>query len=206
MSSFGESHRQLVQDTNQGTVIPLPREDAASKAKITGQNVPLDNSDQTLTALVGLADTAMKPIVAESKRKKEAQAKKEKDRQEAERKKKAAAAAERQAQLREQLAEEEQRLTAVQSGLLDQWIEVIRQRVIRNWRRPPGAKAGLECEVRVSQIPGGEVVSVQMGKCNGDAAIIRSIENAVYRSSPLPPPADPSLFERTLIFTFKPEQ
>jgi colicin import membrane protein len=143
---------------------------------------------------------------AEEQRKKEAQAKKENERQDAERKKKAAAAAERQAQLQEQLAEEEQRLTAVQSGLLDQWIEVIRQRVIRNWRRPPGAKAGLECEVRVSQIPGGEVVSVQMGKCNGDAAIIRSIENAVYRSSPLPPPADPSLFERTLIFTFKPEQ
>ncbi len=143
---------------------------------------------------------------AEEQRKKETQATKEKERQEVERKKKAAAAAERQAQLQAQLAEEEQRLNAVQSGLLDQWMEVIRQRVIRSWRRPPSAKAGLECEVRVSQIPGGEVVSVQMGKCNGDATVIRSIENAVYRSSPLPPPADPSLFERTLIFTFKPEQ
>jgi colicin import membrane protein len=143
-------------------------------------------------------------------RKAEEQAQQEKERQAAEQKQReaveASRAAERESELQAQLAEEELRQAAVQSGLLDQWAEVIRQRVQRNWVRPASAKPGLECEVRVSQIPGGEVVDVRLGRCNGDAAVIRSIENAVYRSSPLPPPADPSLFERTLIFDFKPEE
>jgi len=143
-------------------------------------------------------------------RKAEEQAQQEKERQAAEQKQReaveASRAAERESELQAQLAEEELRQAAVQSGLLDQWAEVIRQRVQRNWVRPASARPGLECEVRVSQIPGGEVVDVRLGRCNGDAAVIRSIENAVYRSSPLPPPSDPSLFERTLIFDFKPEE
>ncbi|MDH4031586.1 MAG: cell envelope integrity protein TolA, partial [Chromatiales bacterium] len=82
----------------------------------------------------------------------------------------------------------------------------IRQRVQRNWIRPPEAQAGLECVVNVSQIPGGEVVDVRFGRCNGDDVVRRSIEAAVLRASPLPPPADPSLFERNLEITFRPEQ
>jgi len=31
-----------------------------------------------------------------------------------------------------------------------------------------------------------------------------SIESAVYRASPLPPPPDPALFERNLEIRFKP--
>jgi colicin import membrane protein len=112
----------------------------------------------------------------------------------------------REAEFAAQLAEEEQRLAALESGLLDRYVALIRQRVERNWVRPASAKAGLECEVRVSQIPGGEVVDVRMGRCNGDEAVIRSIENAVYRASPFPPPPDPTLFERTLIFVFKPQE
>jgi colicin import membrane protein len=32
-----------------------------------------------------------------------------------------------------------------------------------------------------------------------------SIEAAVYRASPLPPPPDPGLFDRNLKITFKPD-
>jgi colicin import membrane protein len=32
-----------------------------------------------------------------------------------------------------------------------------------------------------------------------------SIAAAVYRASPLPPPPDPSLFDRNLTITFKPD-
>ncbi len=113
--------------------------------------------------------------------------------------------AEQEAELLAQLAAEEERENAVAAGLLDQWREVIRQRVTRNWVRPASAAAGLQCEVRVNQIPGGEVVDVTVGRCNADAAVIRSIENAVLRASPLPPPPDPSLFERRIVFDFKPE-
>ena len=88
--------------------------------------------------------------------------------------------------------------------MLNQYIAMIEQRVVRNWQRPSSARPGLECEVRVAQAPAGTVLSVQLGRCNGDAAVRQSIENAVMKSSPLPPPPDPRLFERNLVLVFKP--
>jgi colicin import membrane protein len=112
---------------------------------------------------------------------------------------------EAEAQLRADLEREDNRRQAEQSGKLAQYIEVIRQKVERNWARPASAASGLSCDVQVTQIPGGEVVDVRVGACNGDDAVRRSIEAAVYKSSPLPPPPDPSLFERELLFKFEPE-
>jgi colicin import membrane protein len=112
----------------------------------------------------------------------------------------------READLRKQLEEEEGRDQVANSGLLNQYVAMIEQRIVRNWIKPPSARPGLECEVRVTQTPGGTVLNVQMGKCNGDAAVQQSIETAVMRSSPLPPPPDPRLFERTLVLIFKPAE
>ncbi len=112
---------------------------------------------------------------------------------------------ESEAQLLAQLAAEEERDSAVSAGQLDQWRELIRQRIQRNWVKPASAGAGINCEVRVTQIPGGEVIEVTVGRCNGDDAVVRSIENAVLHASPLPPPPNPSLFERRLILDFVPE-
>jgi len=144
--------------------------------------------------------------IAEQKRKeeaaKEAARVAEQKRQEAERLRQA----EIQRQLQSEIAAEEQRLAAISSGKLQQYIAAISSRVNRNWVRPASAKPGIECDVHVTQIPGGEIINVRVGTCNGDAAVVRSIEAAVYRASPLPPPPDPSLFERNLRFTFKPEE
>ena len=137
--------------------------------------------------------------VAEQRKKEEV----ERKRQEAE---KARQQAEMQANLQSELEAEEQRLAAVNSGKLAQYIGLIAGRVERNWVQPASARPGVECEVHVTQIPGGEVVNVRIGRCNGDAVVVRSIEQAVFRSSPLPPPPDPSLFDRNLRFTFKPEE
>jgi len=116
----------------------------------------------------------------------------------------ARAQAAREEELRRQLAEEEGRMQAANSGLMNQYVAMIQQRIVRNWNRPPSARPGLECEVRVTQTPGGTVLSVQIGRCNGDAAVKQSIDAAVMRSSPLPAPPDPRLFERTLVLVFKP--
>lgn len=140
--------------------------------------------------------------VAEQKRKEEAARVAEQKRQEAERQRKA----EIQRQLQSEIAAEDDRLAAISSGKLQQYKAAIIARVTRNWVEPASAKAGIECEVLVKQIPGGDIVNVRVGRCNGDAAVVRSIEAAVYRASPLPPPPDPSLFERNLRFTFKPEE
>ena len=60
--------------------------------------------------------------------------------------------------------------------------------------------------VHVTQVPGGEVVGVRVGECNGDDSVKASIEAAVLKASPLPEPPDPSLFERNLRLEFKPDE
>ncbi len=107
--------------------------------------------------------------------------------------------------LNAELALEQSRLDAQEAGLLDQYKAMIEQKVRRNWIRPPSAGAGVECTVNISQIPGGEVVDVRIAECNADQATRRSIEAAVFKASPLPEPPDPNLFERNIIFIFKPE-
>ena len=86
-----------------------------------------------------------------------------------------------------------------------EYIAQIKDKIERNWLRPPGTVAGLECEVRVVQIPGGEVVQVEIRTSSGNVAFDRSVEEAVLRSSPLPLPKDPSLFDRDIVIAFEPE-
>ena len=109
------------------------------------------------------------------------------------------------AELRARMAAEERQLAAQNSGLLAQYQAQIRARIERAWIRPPTARPGLSCEVRITQVPGGEVVGVRVGNCNGDESVRQSIEAAAYRASPLPLPPDPSLFDRNLLVTFKPQ-
>lgn len=59
--------------------------------------------------------------------------------------------------------------------------------------------------VRVSQLPGGDVVQVDIQAGSGNVAFDRSVEEAVLRSTPLPVPKDPSLFDRHIVITFEPE-
>jgi outer membrane biosynthesis protein TonB len=111
----------------------------------------------------------------------------------------------REAELDAQLAREDRRADAERSGLLARYEAEIRGRVQRAWNRPVSARPGLKCIVYVTQVPGGEVTGVRLGDCNGDAAVRQSIENAVYRASPLPAPPDSSLFERNLKLEFAPD-
>ncbi len=109
------------------------------------------------------------------------------------------------AELNAELDLEQTRLNAEKAGLLDQYKAMIEQKVRRNWIRPPSASPGVECTVNINQIPGGEVVDVQVAECNADEATRRSIEAAVHKASPLPEPPDPTLFERKIIIIFRPE-
>jgi colicin import membrane protein len=94
----------------------------------------------------------------------------------------------------------------VGAGLLEQYIAQIQARVQRNWNRPATARPGINCVVHVTQVPGGEVVGVRVGECNGDDSVRSSIEAAVLKASPLPEPPDPALFERNLRLEFKPDE
>ncbi len=91
------------------------------------------------------------------------------------------------------------------SSLRGQYIADIQSKVARNWIRPASARQGLSCKVVVNQIPGGEVINVRTTKCIGDDVFRRSVESAVYKASPLPRPSDPGLFDREIVFNFKPQ-
>jgi colicin import membrane protein len=78
----------------------------------------------------------------------------------------------------------------------------IQQKVTRNWMMVPSAVTGQVCYALIRQIPGGEVISVEMEKCDGDAALERSVEQAIYMASPLPEPPDPRVFERAIRIIF----
>jgi colicin import membrane protein len=105
-----------------------------------------------------------------------------------------------------ELEAEEMRLAALNASDTDLWSYAIQQQVTRNFIRPASAPEDLECVVNVKQLPGGQVVNVEIGRCNGDAAVRRAIEAAVNKASPLPSPDNPSVFQRDLRFIFKPRQ
>ena len=135
---------------------------------------------------------------AEAKRRADAAA-------EAQRRADAAERAQRESDLDKQLAREEHRDGVVNSGLMQQYLTAIKARIERSWIRPPTAQPGLSCWLDVTQVPGGTVTNVRVGKCNGDAAVQDSIVNAVQKASPLPPAPDPSLFDRNLHIEFAPQ-
>ena len=121
--------------------------------------------------------------------------------------------AEREAALQRDLAAETEaaetaaaaRAAAARAASLSaQWAAAIQARVQRAWIRPASAVAGLDCRVLVTQAPGGTVLSAEVRACNGDDSVRQSIEAAVFRASPLPPPPDPSLFERNIDLRFRP--
>ena len=115
------------------------------------------------------------------------------------------ARAQSEADLKNDLAAEEHAEQLRSSGALVSWVGQISARIQRAWLRPPSARPGIQCVLHITQAPGGAVLSAKIESCNGDQAVRESIEAAAYRASPLPPPPDPSLFERDLEVTFRPD-
>jgi colicin import membrane protein len=97
-----------------------------------------------------------------------------------------------------ELEAEERRFTARNSAEMAAYQFAIAQKIRRNWAVPASAGPETRGRVRVTQLPGGDVVGVNIISCNGDDAVRRSVEAAIRRSSPLPEPANPDLFDRNL--------
>lgn len=142
----------------------------------------------------------------EAKRQEEAERKRQEALAEAERQRKAEEERKRSAEIAAEQARLEAERQKHLATLKGQYIADITNKVERNWIKPPTAKQGLSCKVEVNQIPGGEVINVKVTQCIGDDIFRRSVERAVYKASPLPSPPDPDLFDRDLVFTFKPKQ
>lgn len=98
---------------------------------------------------------------------------------------------------RKQRARKMRRLIAEYQG-------AIRNKIERNWRRPPDYQSNAWCRVFVQQDAGGVVRNVVVEECIGSDAFRKSVENAVWKAAPLPAPPAPELFHQELRFTFDP--
>lgn len=86
-----------------------------------------------------------------------------------------------------------------------EWGEQLRRAVERRWTRPSTVTQDFKCKVHVVMLPDGSVSVANVVESCGNAALDKSVEDAVYRASPLPKPADPSVFDRDLIINFQPQ-
>ncbi|MEP6484803.1 MAG: cell envelope integrity protein TolA [Rudaea sp.] len=84
-----------------------------------------------------------------------------------------------------------------------QYFAAIQNAVTNNWLRPDSAQGGLHCMLHIVQIPGGDVIGVQVANpCNADPLTRASIEQAVKRASPLPFKGFEKSFRREFNFNF----
>ncbi|MDN5863624.1 MAG: cell envelope integrity protein TolA [Gammaproteobacteria bacterium] len=144
------------------------------------------------------AEAARKAREAEQARIAKAKAK---ARAEAEERAKAKAAAERKAQMQAAMKEEAARHREKVKG---NWVGAITAVVTGNWNRPLSTPDNLECRIRITQLSSGEVIGAEILDCNGGPAVRQSIKSAIFKSSPLPTPSDPAVFERQIVFDFIP--
>lgn len=93
---------------------------------------------------------------------------------------------------------EQRRQEAIESGLLDDYKARVVQRIESNWVRSADSREDLIWVVLLDLLPGNEVAGIEFEQFNGTEADRRSIEAAIRRSSPLPSPPAPELFERQL--------
>ena len=187
---------------------PQPTPEERAEREQQRQQAEAAAQEQQAAAAAAAAEAARREAEQRAAAERKAQ-------EEAEAKKRAAEEQQRQAELKEQsereedlkrdLAAEEQARKARAGPALASWQALIAAKINRAWLRPPTARPGIECMLNVTQVPGGEVTEVTIGECNGDQAVRESIEAAVYRASPLPPPPDPALFDRHLRIDFKPD-
>ena len=86
--------------------------------------------------------------------------------------------------------------------------EQIRSAVQSMWRYPSVVRSDQEVTLAITLVPTGEVVNVQLLKSSGNPPLDRSVEQAVYKASPLPVPKDMQIFEksfRKFTMKFRPE-
>ncbi len=149
---------------------------------------------------------------AKIKAEKERQAAEEKSRKEAEQKRLAEAEKRKKEEadrlLQESLAaEDREREDRRIAGVVNQHMGMIRQRIKRYWSEPANAAQGMQCTLRVSLLPDGDVKKVSIVKSSGNAIFDRSAESAVYKAAPWPQPSDPKAAAalRDFQFIFRPK-
>lgn len=111
------------------------------------------------------------------------------------------AAAQEQQKIKEQLTRD---AAAARSRALATWTDKIRAKIRGNIILPPGIPGNPEAVFDVSLLPTGEVLTARQRRSSGHAGYDEAVYRAILKSSPLPKPDDPRLFERQLELRFRP--
>ena len=114
-------------------------------------------------------------------------------------------AASQERQMRDLAASEQ---AAARGRALATWQDKIRAKIRGNILVPPDIVGNPEAIFDIVQLPTGEVISVRLRKSSGHDGYDKAVERAILKSSPLPKPDQPGLFEavrgRELKLTFRP--
>ena len=95
----------------------------------------------------------------------------------------------------------------VDAGLLARYRAALGDAIQRNWIRPDSVPLGQPCKLQIRQLPGGEVIDVQvLEPCPYDDLGKRSLEAAVLKAQPLPYAGYEPVFSRILDLKFQPEE
>lgn len=219
-----DAERKKTEEAKRQAALEKKKADAERKKAVAERKKAEQAKKAAKAAEKEQFEAKKKTALAEKQRKVEEQKKRELEKElvrKAEEKKvleKAAVEAKRQkekelaaAALQRQLEEEavEQRQAQKQKQLLslrETYISAITAKVKDNWRTPARISPDAQCDLKITQSPGGSITSVKVLNCNKEATkqFKSAAEKAVYRAEPLPPPPVKELFEREITFEFKP--
>ena len=111
----------------------------------------------------------------------------------------------REAERREAAARQQAIAAAARERALATWVDKIRAKIRGNIRLPGDMSGNPEALFDVTQLPTGEVISIRLRKSSGHKGYDDAVERAILKSSPLPKPDQPNLFERQLELRFRPQ-
>ena len=94
--------------------------------------------------------------------------------------------------------------SAARNKAMSDYLGRIRGKIRGNIVVPPEVKGNPEAVFDVTQLPGGEIVTVRLKRSSGHAILDAAIERAILKSNPLPKPEPADLFSRSLELRFKP--
>ena len=113
--------------------------------------------------------------------------------------------------MQDQLQAEQKELASSQQRqwmtVLSHYKTLITAAISSEWYVPEAAQQNMSCQFLIRLAPGGTVLSVQLLRSSGNAAVDRSAQAAVYKASPLPVPKDATLFNqfREIQLTVRPK-
>src|SRR3546814_322496 len=83
------------------------------------------------------------------------------------------------------------------TGLMASYKAALQQAILSQWTRPDNVPLGQKCVIRITQLPGGDVMSAKVDpSCPYDELGRRSVEAAVLKAKPLPYAGFASGFQR----------